>query len=140
MKRIGLDQLGSIIDIRRDDLRVVTSGNSSVPFRTLAAFDSLVREYRLHMLNAPASLPDREGVMLETPFVGAGMRHSTRLVYFPCRLSQVPLLFGRRLRIDVVIAHTSVAVDGKSHSGWRSTSSQPRSRHARRRAASSSPR
>lgn len=113
MKRIGLDQLGSLIDIRRDDLRVFTSGNSSVPFRTLAAFDSLVREYRLHMLNAPASLPDREGVMLETPFVGAGMRHSPRLVYFPCRLSQVPLLFGRRLHLDVVIAHTSVPVDGK---------------------------
>ncbi len=113
MKTIGLDQLGSIIDIRRDDMRVVTSGNACVPLETLAAFDALVREYRLNMLNAPPNLPDRDGVMLETAFVGPGMRTSPRLVYFPTRLSLVPLLFTRRLGIDVVIAHTSAPVDGK---------------------------
>lgn len=113
MKTIGLEQLGSIIDIRRDDMRVVTSGNACVPFDVLGAFDSLVREYRLLLLNAPLAVPDRDGVMLETPFVGAGMRRSPRLVYFPCRLSQVPLVFNRRLPIDVVIAHTSAPVDGK---------------------------
>lgn len=113
MKTISLEEIGSIVDIRRDDMRVVASGNACVPFTVLHAFDELVREYRLFMLNAPAELSDRDGVMLETAFVGAGMRKSPRLVFFPSHLSQVPVLLKRRLKTDVVIVHTSAPVDGK---------------------------
>ncbi len=113
MKTIDIDRIGTVVDIRRDDLRVVTSGNCAAPLRVLEAFDAVVREYRLHLLNAPRGIPDRPGVMFETAFVGAGMRGSERLVYFPCRLSHVPMMYGRRLDIDVVIAHVSPPHDGK---------------------------
>lgn len=113
MQSIDIDKVGTLIDVRRDDMRVVTSGNCAAPLRVLAAFDTAVREYRLHLLNAPRGIPDRPGVMLETAFVGAGMRGSERLVYFPCRLSHLPLIYGPRLDVDVVIAHVSAPEAGK---------------------------
>ena len=39
-------------------------------------------------------MPDRDGVTLESPFVGPGMRGLARLRYFPCRLSLVPALLA----------------------------------------------
>ena len=48
-------------------------------------------------------LPDREGVTLETAFVGPGMRRSPRLVYIPSRLSLVPHLFTATCPPDVVV-------------------------------------
>jgi len=112
VRTLDLDQLGSLIDIRRHDLRVVTSGNCCAPLRVLGALDELLGSWRLHLLNAPHGIPDRPGVMLETCFVGAGMRHNERLVYFPMRLSQVPMLYERRLGVDIVVAHTSVPHGG----------------------------
>jgi acyl-CoA hydrolase len=64
------------------------------------------------MLNAQGDLPDREGVALETPFVGAGMRGRSTLRYFPSRLSLVPNLLRDSLPPDVVAVQTSVPADG----------------------------
>ncbi len=113
MKTLDLDHLDSVIDIRNTDLRVVASGNCAAPLRVLGKLDTLLREYRLHLLNAPRGIPTRDGVIPESAFVGAGMRHHPRLVYFPMRLSAVPFLYQRRLRVDVVVVHTSAPIDGK---------------------------
>jgi acyl-CoA hydrolase len=91
--------------------RVVVSGNFATPWRVLAALDTAVAEYRLFMLNAQAGIPDRAGVILESPFVGPGMRGSHRLRYLPCRLSLVPSLLAT-LPLDVVVVHTSTPVAG----------------------------
>jgi acyl-CoA hydrolase len=92
---------------------VVTSGNHAVPFHALKLLDAAVDEYRLWMLNAPAGLPDREGVTYETPFVGVGMRKSPRLSYVPCRLSLVPRLFRTTMEPDLVVVNTSRPSIGK---------------------------
>lgn len=109
----SLESLSSILDSSRRDLRIVVSGNGAVPWTVLRAVDELLSGYRMHMLNAPAGVPDRAGVVLESCFVGVGMRRSDRLAYFPCRLSQVPRLFEERLPVDVVIAHTSAPRNGR---------------------------
>jgi acyl-CoA hydrolase len=92
---------------------VVTSGNHAVPFHALKLLDTAVDEYRLWMLNAPAGLPDREGVAYETPFVGVGMRKSPRLSYVPCRLSLVPRLFRTTMEPDLVVLNTTRPSNGK---------------------------
>ena len=76
------------------------------------------------MLAAQAPMPVRDGVILETPFVGPGMRDAgERLDYLPMRLSLVPTAVrddapaGRR-----AAAHLDPAT-GRSRSGSRSTSS-----------------
>ncbi|MDO5628864.1 MAG: acetyl-CoA hydrolase/transferase C-terminal domain-containing protein [Mobilicoccus sp.] len=96
-----------------DSPRVVVSGNHAVPWTALAALDAELASYRLHGLNIPKGIPDREGVEYETAFVGGGMRRHPRLKYYPARLSQVPLLYKRSLPVDVVVAHTSRPIDGK---------------------------
>ena len=113
MQTLDIDHLGTVIDSRRTDLRVVTSGHCSTPLTVLGKVDTLLAEYRLHLLNAPRGIPQRDGVIPESAFVGVGMRHHPRLVYFPMRLSGVPFLYQRRLRVDVVIAHTSAPIAGK---------------------------
>jgi acyl-CoA hydrolase len=92
--------------------RVVASGNFAAPFETLAVLDESAAAYRLFMLNAPPGIPVRDGVVLETPFVGAGMRDQPGLDYIPSRLSLVPLLFTTTRPPDVVILHTSTPRDG----------------------------
>ncbi|MEV4049969.1 acetyl-CoA hydrolase/transferase C-terminal domain-containing protein [Amycolatopsis sp. NPDC049688] len=92
--------------------RVVVSGNFATPARALAVLDAAVAEYRLFALNAQAGLPDRPGVLLETPFVGPGMRGRAGLRYFPSRLSLVPQLLKQGLPPDVVLVHTTAPVDG----------------------------
>ncbi|GAB3892934.1 acetyl-CoA hydrolase/transferase C-terminal domain-containing protein [Kibdelosporangium lantanae] len=92
--------------------RVVVSGNFATPRRALAILDGVLGEYRLFALNAQAGIPDRDGVVLETPFVGAGMRDRRNLRYFPSRLSLVPHLLKRTLPPDIVLVHTSTPVDG----------------------------
>jgi acyl-CoA hydrolase len=95
------------------DPRVVVAGNHAVPWHTLGLVDAALDSYRLWALNAPHGVPDREGVTLETSFVGPGMRKSPRLSYFPSRLSMVPTLFGTRLPPDAVVLHTTQPRDGK---------------------------
>jgi acyl-CoA hydrolase len=65
------------------------------------------------MIGAQPGIPDRDGVIYESPFIGAGMRRSPRLNYIPCRLSLVPVLIRNRYRPDVVLLHASSVRDGK---------------------------
>jgi acyl-CoA hydrolase len=71
-----------------------------------------VAEYRLFMLNAQPGVPARDGVTLETPFVGPGMRGRPGLRYFPCRLSLVPVLLSGPLAPDIVLVQTSAPAGG----------------------------
>lgn len=95
-----------------DGPRVVVSGNQSVPWQALSILDEALPAYRLFVLNAPKGLPDRDGVIYETPFVGAGMRDSPKLRYVPARLSMVPILFSTTRRPDVVVLHVSTPRHG----------------------------
>lgn len=112
-----VETLQDVLPRKQGAPRVVVSGNGGVPWTLLRAFDAAVPEYRLHMLNAPHGVPDRGGVTMETTFVGAGMRKSPSLKYYPCRLSRVPVLFRNRLPVDIVLVHCSAPVDGKVSMG-----------------------
>ena len=107
MRVVNLEQLKRILANLPENPRVVTSGNFATPHVLLRTLDEVVPEYRLHVLNAQRGLPDREGVTYETAFVGPGMRNHPRLVYIPCRLSLVPVLFRDHYRPDVVLLHAS---------------------------------
>jgi hypothetical protein len=63
--------------------RVVASGNFATPAVLLDAVDRCLPTYRLWTLNGQPGLPERDGVIHETPFVGAGVRGSERLEYIP---------------------------------------------------------
>lgn len=106
------EQLAQVLSRLPGEPRVMTSGNHAVPLRALSILDAAVAAYRLHMLNAPRGIPDREGVTYESSFVGAGMRDHPRLVYVPSRLSLVPALLRDRLVPDVVIVHTTLPTAG----------------------------
>lgn len=93
--------------------RIVVTGNHATPWHTVKLVDEGVDQYRLWALNGQPGLPDREGVTLETSFVGPGMRRSPRLSYVPSRLSMVPTLFGRQMPPDAVVLHTTRPRDGK---------------------------
>jgi hypothetical protein len=94
--------------------RAVASGNLATPRALLGALDRSVERYRLFMLAAQAPMPQRDGVILETPFVGPGMRGAgERLDYLPMRLSLVPRLFATIRRPDIVLLHTSAPRAGK---------------------------
>ena len=93
--------------------RVVVTGNHATPWHTLGLVEDALDEYRLWALNGQPGLPDRDGVTLETSFVGPGQRRSPRLSYLPSRLSMVPKLFGTALPPDLVVLHTSRPRDGK---------------------------
>jgi acyl-CoA hydrolase len=90
-----------------EEPRVVVPGNHATPQALLSLVDAALPRYRLLTLNAAEGMPDREGVVHETPFVGAGVRHSPRLVYLPARLSLVPRMFRTTLPPDVVLLHTT---------------------------------
>jgi acyl-CoA hydrolase len=107
VKRITVEQLASVFAHLPPNPRVVASGNFATPRTLLGVLDEQVPEYTLHMLNAQPGIPDREGVILETCFVGPAMRHSPRLRYIPSRLSLVPVLYRGPLRPDAVIVHAS---------------------------------
>jgi acyl-CoA hydrolase len=93
-------------------LRVFASGNGAVPWPLLQVIDEELVNYRLFMLNAPVGVPQREGVVLETPFVGLGMRGAANLAYFPARLSLVPQLLQTRTRPNVVLLNTTTPRSG----------------------------
>lgn len=112
MRTLSESQLAAVLSRVAGVPRVVVSGNFATPSRALGVLDKAVAEYRLFALNAQAGVPDRDGVTLETPFVGAGMRGRSRLRYFPSRLSLVPHLLKGALPPDVVLVHTSMPVDG----------------------------
>jgi hypothetical protein len=74
--------------------------------------DECLLTYRLWALNAQPGVPDRAGVVHETPFVGAGVRTSARLEYIPARLSLVPRLFRSTCVPDVVLLHVAPPRNG----------------------------
>jgi acyl-CoA hydrolase len=86
---------------------VVAAGNYATPRQLLDVIDRTLPAYQLFILNGQPGLPEREGVVHETPFVGPGVRRSTRLEYIPARLSLVPRLFARTHVPDVVLVHTT---------------------------------
>lgn len=112
MKILDLDQLPARLESLPDNPRVIASGNFATPKTTLKVLDESLAEYRLHILNAQAGLPERAGVTHETTFVGPGVRRSPRLEYMPCRLSLVPVLLRRYAPPDVVLLHTTTPRDG----------------------------
>jgi acyl-CoA hydrolase len=110
---VSASAAAAAIAARRDNPRIVISGNHATPTALMAAIDAAVPAYRLWALNAQTGMPDRDGVTLETCFVGPGMRKSPRLRDIPSRLSLVPVLFRDSLRPDIVVVHTSRVVDGR---------------------------
>ena len=105
MRTATIDELTQRLRTLPENPRVVVSGNMAVPWEAVRALDEAQPTYLLHALNAPAGLPTREGVTVETCFVGPGMRRHPQLRYVPSRLSLVPLLFGRALPPDAVLLH-----------------------------------
>ncbi len=112
MRVVSGEALSKVLGGLAGSPRVVVSGNFATPWHALSLVDAAIAEYRLFALNAQAGLPDRDGVTLESPFVGPGMRRSPRLRYLPCRLSLVPSLLKTTFPPDVVVVHTSVPVKG----------------------------
>ncbi len=112
MRMVTETTLTSVLGRLAATPRVVMSGNFATPWQILEILDSALAEYRLFALNAQPGVPDRDGVTLESPFVGAGMRHSRRLRYLPCRLSLVPSLLTTAMPPDVVLLHVSAPVGG----------------------------
>jgi len=107
MKVVNQEQLAKILSALPHNPRVLASGNFASPNVLLKVLDASVPEFKLHMLNAQAGIPDREGVTYESSFVGPGMRRHPQLVYIPSRLSLVPVLFRDHYVPDVVLLHTS---------------------------------
>ncbi len=112
MRILSEGQLAARLGALAGTPRVVVGGNFATPWRALAVLDGTVAEYRLFAMNAQAGIPDRDGVTLESPFVGPGMRGRARLRYFPCRLSLLPALLATALPPDVVLVQTSMPSGG----------------------------
>ena len=105
--------LSAILADLPENPRLVATGNHVTPWHTLGLIDDALPTYRLWVLNGQRGLPDREGVTLETSFVGPAQRRSPRLSYVPCRLSLVPLTFQGPLPPDLVLLHTTRPEGGK---------------------------
>ena len=95
--------------------RIVASGNLATPWRLVGILDAALPRYRLFVLNVQAPPPDREGVVVEAPFVGPGIRDRDhrRVEYLPMRLSLVPRLFSSAHPPDAILLHTSMPRDGR---------------------------
>ena len=101
-----------------DEPRVVASGNHAAPQLVLRIVNEARERYRLFMLAAQGPLPQREGVIFETPFVGPGMRGAgPRLDYLPMRLSLVPRLFDTLRPPDILLLNTTPERDGRVSMG-----------------------
>lgn len=87
--------------------RIVVSGNMATPAAAINLVDEAFARATINILNAIRPLPQRDGITLETSFVGPGMRGAPNLRYLPCRLSMVPVLFRHDIRPDMVFLHTS---------------------------------
>jgi acyl-CoA hydrolase len=112
MRTMSVEQLGRFFASLPGRPRVVLSGNMAIPWVAVQALDEYKDTYVIHALNAPPGIPDREGVVAETCFVGGGMRKHSNLSYVPSRLSLVPVLLQRRLPPDVVVIHCAPPRDG----------------------------
>ncbi len=115
MRVVSERALGQRLEcLGRPQPRVVVSGNFGTPRTLLRLADWSLGEYRLFVLNAQGDdWPLHDGVVVETPFVGPGVRHHPGLDYLPMRLSLVPRLFRSSRPPDLVLVHTSTPKDGK---------------------------
>jgi len=112
VRTVDIAEFQSILDSLPPNPRIIASGNFATPKTLLAALDKALPVFTLNMLNAQPGIPNREGITLETSFVGPGMRKNPRLRYAPARLSLVPRLFKTTLPPDAVIIHTSAPHEG----------------------------
>jgi acyl-CoA hydrolase len=115
MRVVGIEEVRrrvAAVAERSPRPRVFASGNGAVPWALLGAVDAELAAYRLFMLNAPSGVPTRDGVELETPFVGAGMRGQPTLSYLPSRLSLVPRLLKTRTPPHIVLVNVSTPQGG----------------------------
>ena len=116
MRIVGDTALSAVLGRLEGTPRIVVGGNFATPWQTLKVLDASLATYRLFALNAQPGIPDRDGVTLESPFVGPGMRSSPRLRYLPCRLSLVPSLLSTAFVPDVVLVQTSLPEQiGRAH-------------------------
>lgn len=113
MQRVTTDELAKVLGALPSRVRVLASGNFATPKALLALADEHIPEFRLFMLGAQLGIPNRDGVIFESPFLGPGMRRSPRLNYIPCRLSLVPTIIKAKYQPDVLLLHTSTIRDGK---------------------------
>ncbi len=93
--------------------RVVLGGNAATPGALLGCLDRACERARIFILNPLVELPTREGLTVETPFVGPGARGHPQLEYFPMRLSLVPRSFNTTLPPDAVCVQLSTPRNGK---------------------------
>lgn len=113
MKIVSPEQLVSHLSALPRNPRVVTQGSFGTPRALLELIDGALPEYRLFIVNGLGKLPDREGVRIETTFVGSGLRGNPRVDYYPARLSVTPKLFHTTTPPDVVAVQVSRVLDGK---------------------------
>lgn len=113
MRIVAPEHLAAALPSLPENPRIVTQGSFGTPRALLGLLDAAVAEYRLFIVNGLGSLPDREGVRIETTFVGSGLRGNPRVDYYPARLSVTPKLFASTLPPDVVAIQTSRVIDGK---------------------------
>lgn len=92
---------------------VVVSGNFATPWELVRVANDSLPSWRAFVLNPQWDWPCREGLILETPFVGPGARNDPHLEYLPMRLSLVPRLFDSLWAPDAVLIHTSPPRGGK---------------------------
>ena len=93
--------------------RIVVSGNFATPWELVHLAAATIPVFRFFVLNPQTGWPRREGIITETPFVGAGVRDDDDLKYLPMRLSLVPRLFATSRPPDVVMVQTSTPRNGK---------------------------
>lgn len=94
--------------------RIVFSGNFATPSYLLGLVDRSIQKFILFALNAQRIFSIRDGVSLETPFVGPGFRDRNGILsYVPMRLSLVPRLFRTTHVPDIVLLNVSRVIGGK---------------------------
>lgn len=113
MQKVSSGELAAVFETLPSGVRVVASGNFATPKTLLDLADDHIAEFRLFMLGAQVGIPDRDGVIFESPFLGPGMRRNPRLNYIPCRLSLVPELLSHNFKPNVVLLHASQMRNGK---------------------------
>lgn len=113
MQKVSSGELAKVLEALPAGVRVVASGNFATPKTLLSLADKHIAEFRLFMLGAQSGIPDRDGVIFESPFLGPGMRRNPRLNYIPCRLSLVPVLIRTNFKPNVVLLHASAVRNGK---------------------------
>ena len=107
------DIAGVLANLEAAAPRIVVSGNFATPWELVRIADEHLPSVRFFALNPQLGFPDRDGVIIESPFLGPAGRRNDRCDYIPMRLSLAPRLFSTTRPPDAVFIHTSTPVDGK---------------------------